>query len=96
MYSSIYRYDELGASAEAVMSSIRELAVVLSRLPGFITYLALDCGSGACSTIAIFDDQESLAIADGLAVRWVADRLGRRSLEPPLFARGEIIAQRGL
>ncbi|HET7035629.1 MAG TPA: hypothetical protein VFI42_08115 [Thermomicrobiaceae bacterium] len=96
MYTSIHRYGELSASPEDMTHAIRELAVALSKLPGFITYLALDCGAGACGTIAIFDDHESLALADRLAARWVSDRLGSRSLETPLLASGEIIAQRGL
>jgi hypothetical protein len=77
------------------MQAGRQLAVVLSKAPGFISYLLLDTGDGTLATVSIFETRADLEEAERLIASWVAPN--RTPLTVPSAAMsGEILVQKGM
>lgn len=95
MYTAIRQHDGGGQTPDDLARASRTLANRLSASAGFIAYLLMETPGGYAS-IAIFEDQASLAAAEaalagcasaGPATPWA-------SLAQPLA--GEVLAQKGL
>jgi hypothetical protein len=95
MHATLGRYDRISASQDEVVQAGRQLAAVLSKAPGFISYALLDMGDGALATVSFFETQADQEEADRLLAAWVATHA--TVLAPPADAlRGEILVQKGM
>lgn len=96
LHATICRYAGVTASIEEVMRAGRRLASALSTAPGFASYAVLDAGEGVLVSVTVFDDRSTLAAAEPLIVRWVAEQLAAWLPGPPEVTAGEVIVQRGM
>jgi hypothetical protein len=93
MYASIRRYKK--ASAPQLKRSIKEgFLPTISRLPGFVSYSAVDTGNGEWITITIFDTREGAEESNWLAADWITKNLASFIPQPPEVTVGEVVAQR--
>jgi hypothetical protein len=96
LHATICRYDGVTAPIDEVMRAGRLLASALSTAPGFVSYAVVDAGDGMLVSVNVFDDPTTLAAADKLIVRWVAQHLAALLPRPPNVIAGEVIVQRGM
>jgi hypothetical protein len=96
LHATICLYNGVTTSVDDVMRAGRRLASALSQTPGFVSYAVLDAGNGVLVFVTVFDDPTTLAAADQLIVRWVAEQLTPLLPRPPEVITGEVIVQRGM
>ena len=96
MYATIRRYDHVAGSLDDLMRAGRALAARLSQSPGFVSYAALDAGTGVLASVSFFETQADLEEADRLVAAWVAEHLAAALPHPPQAIGGEVVVQKGL
>lgn len=97
MYVAIRCYGNVSGSSDAAAQDGRELAAILGKTPGFVSFALLESDDGTFVSVSFFETQEALDGADHLIDRWASSGEGRRKLIPTArFTRGEVIAQRGI
>ncbi|MBV9358204.1 MAG: hypothetical protein JO023_22045 [Chloroflexi bacterium] len=95
MHATLGRYDRVSASPDEVVQVGRQLATVLSKAPGFISYALLNMGDGVLATVSIFETQAELEEADRLTAAWVAAH-STPLARPSEAVSGEILVQKGM
>jgi hypothetical protein len=97
MYVAIRRYGNVAETSDAAAQDGRELSVILSKAPGFISFALMESDDGAFVSVSFFETEEALDGADQLIDRWAVLGEGRRKLVPTArLTRGEVVAQRGV
>ncbi len=96
MHATFRRYEGIAQSTEELLRAGRQLASVLGRLPGFVSYVVLEAGDGVLASVSICETQADLHAADGLLAVWEAEHLEAPVLRPPTITSGEVIVQNGL
>jgi heme-degrading monooxygenase HmoA len=95
IHAALGRYEPSGASQDEIIQAGRQLAVALSRAPGFISYALLEVGDGVLATVSVFETRAELEAAERLVAAWMAAH--PTPLRPPTEAvRGEILVQKGM
>lgn len=64
---------------------------VISKLPGFMSYMVLDAGSGVVASISIFKDEEAAKQSNDAAAKWVNENFLDMISESPEIISGEIV-----
>jgi hypothetical protein len=64
---------------------------LISDMPGFVAYIALNAGQGEFGTVSVFEDQASAEESNRVAEEWVNENL-RELLPNPDYAAGEVVA----
>jgi hypothetical protein len=96
MYATIRRFPRIAGSPEDVTRAGRELAAVLCKVPGFVSYAVLEADDGGCTAVSVFESRADLDAADRLATQWIAEHAAGLWPDAPQIASGEIVAQRGI
>ena len=96
MHASIGQYAAPGAATNDLIEGARQLAIALSRAPGFVSYALLDMGDGELKSISIFESRLELDAGDHLIGAWMAEHLPARADVPAPLETGEIVFQRGM
>jgi len=92
MYAAIRRYHTDPDSVEEVARRVNEEFVdIISDMPGFVVYIALNAGQGEYGTVSVFEDQQSAEESNRVAEEWVSENLSGL-LPAPEFAAGEVVA----
>jgi hypothetical protein len=95
MYASVRRYRLESGSVDDLMHRVDTgFAELISRVPGFCAYEAIDCGDGTLCTVTIFHDAESADASVQRAAAWIAENLGDLELERTDVFGGEIMVSR--
>jgi hypothetical protein len=95
MYASVRRYRLDSGSVDDLMHRVDTgFAEMISRVPGFGAYEAIDCGDGTLCTVTIFHDAESADASVQRAAEWIAENLGDLDLERTDVFGGEIMVSR--
>jgi heme-degrading monooxygenase HmoA len=93
MFAAIRRYHTDPGSVEEVARQVNEGFVpLISGMPGFVAYFALNAGQGEFGTVSVFEDQQSAEESNRVAEDWVNENLGELLPTPPDFAAGEVVA----
>jgi hypothetical protein len=93
MYAAIRRYHMDPDSVEEVARRVNEEFVdILSDMPGFVAYFALNAGQGEIGSVSVFEDQQSAEESNSRAEVWVRQNLSDLLPTPPEFAAGEVVA----
>ncbi len=93
MYAAIRRYHADPASVDEVARRVNEEFVdIISDMPGFVAYFALDAGQGEYGTVSIFEDQASAEESNRVAEEWANENLRELLPTPPEYAAGEVVA----
>jgi len=83
MYATIRRYALAGDALDQLSGAGRALAIRLSRVPGFVSFAALDGGAGVLAAVSFFETAADLAAADRLVAAWEAEHRGALLPRPP-------------
>jgi hypothetical protein len=92
VYAAIRRYHTDPASLDEVVRRVNEEFVpMISDMPGFVAYVALNAGQGEYGTVSVFEDQASAEESNRAAEEWVSENLSEL-LPSPDYAAGEVVA----
>ena len=92
MFAAIRRYHTHPNSLDEVVHQVNESFVpLISDMPGFVVYIAINAGQGEYGTVSVFEDQDSAEESNRVAEEWVQQNLGEL-LPSPDFAAGEVVA----
>ena len=92
MFAAIRRYHTDPEAIEEVVRKVNEGFVpLISGMPGFVVYIALNAGQGEYGTVSVFEDQASAEESNRVAEQWASENLSGL-LPPPEFAAGEVLA----
>jgi hypothetical protein len=91
MFAAIRRYHTDPDSLDEVVRQVNEGFVpLISDMPGFVSYIAINAGQGEFGTVSVFEDQDSAEESNKVAEEWVAENLGEL-LPSPDYAAGEVV-----
>jgi len=97
LFATIVRFDlpEMTSTEECAQLG-RELATLLSTIPGFLAYIALKASTAQIAAVAIVEDRQSLDVTQQRCEQWASGRFDGSAAHIQPLGAGEIIAQRGL
>ena len=92
MYGSIRRYRVTNAEefTEKVNASFIN---VLRKVPGFISYTAIDEGSGSWASMSLFVTKEGVTQSDRLAAEWISQNAAHLVAGPPEITEGVVVVR---
>ena len=91
MYAVIRRYEGVQSVDEVVRRVGEGLAPLISQVPGYVAYWAIDAGGGIVASVSIFQDQSGVEEATRRAAGWVQENLASLMPNPPQVTMGEIV-----
>jgi hypothetical protein len=95
MYASVRRYRlESGSLGELMHRVDRDFADAMAREPGFLAYLAIDCGEGTICTLTMFQDEDKAQDSNERSAEWVAANLADYDLARTDVIGGEVMVSR--
>ena len=96
MYATICRYEGVTGSTDELMGIGRQLASLLSKAPGFVSYVMVEAGAGMLATISVFDDEAGAQEAGQLTAGWLAEHPAVLLPQATESTIGEVVVQKGL
>jgi hypothetical protein len=92
MYVAVRRY-EGATDPQRVAQLVDEVFVpIISELPGFVAYYAVDAGDGVVLSTSVFEHKDAEEQSTFLAGEFVAEHLATLLPNPPQITAGEVIA----
>lgn len=93
MHITIRRYRIHAGLTQELLEHIRTGFVpLISRMPNFVAYYAVDEGDGDISGISIFGDEASAKASNAVAADWVLKNVASLISAPPQIIAGEVVA----
>ena len=92
MYAVVRRYDGVTDPAEAARRAQQGFVPLLSEVPGFVAYYAIDAGGGVIVSISVFQDQPGSEESTERAADYVRENLASLIPNPPQVMAGEVVA----
>ena len=92
MYAVVRRYDGVTDPAESARRAQQGFVPLLSEVPGFVAYYAIDAGGGVIVSISVFQDQPGSEESTERAADYVRENLASLIPNPPQVMAGEIVA----
>ena len=89
MYVVVRRYAGASKLVEAMVGRQGEVKDLISSVPGFRAYYAVNTGGGGVATVTVCDDQAGTAESSRRAGEWVRANLAGASISPPEITEGE-------
>src|SRR5262245_61379181 len=96
--NDVYQHPQILNSQDAktrgeLIRQINELFTPqISKASGFVSYCALDTGSGTLATVSVFESKSGVEQSNSLASDFVKNSLPALTLGPPEITAGEVIA----
>ena len=92
MYGVIRRYRLAeGATVADVMQRVqRDFVPIVSQVPGFVAYHAIDLGDGAVASIGVFDSQDAADASTSQAAEWAGRELATLVSGAPEVEHGPV------
>ena len=92
MYAVIRRYRLAeGASVEEVMGRVhRGFVPIISRVPGFVAYHAIDLGNGAVVSVGVVDGRDDAEGSTRRAADYIRQEVASLLAGPPEGEHGEV------
>ena len=92
MYVAVRRY-EGATDPQRVGQVVDEVFVpLISELPGFVAYYAVDAGDGVVVSTSVFEHKDAEEQSTFLAGEFVAEHLATLLPNPPQITAGEVLA----
>lgn len=91
MYAVIRRYEGAGKIDEVVRLVEEGFLPIMRKVPGFLSYYAVDARYGVAVTISIFKDQAGAVEAEKLAQNWVIENLASTFPNFPEVTSGQVV-----
>jgi hypothetical protein len=99
MYVSIRKYKLNSQDAKTRGELVRQINEVflpqISKASGFLSYYAVDTGTGTLATVSVFESQAGAEESNRRAADFVKSNLPALTLGPPEITAGEVIASQG-
>jgi hypothetical protein len=93
MHITIRRYRIHAGLTQDLLERIRtNFLPVISKLPKFVAYYAVDEGDGDISAISIFQDEAGAQASNAIAADWVLRNVASMISVPPQIIAGEVVA----
>src|SRR5512133_1779801 len=92
MYGSIRRY-KVSKPAEFTERVNDSFINVLRKVPGFISYTAIDEGSGSWASVSLFVSKDGGTRSDVLAAEWVREHAADRVTGAPEITEGVVVVR---
>jgi len=96
MYISIRKYKFNSQDAKARGELTRQINDIfvpqISKASGFVSYYALDTGSGTLATVSVFESKSGAEESNRQAADFVKNNVPALTLGPPEVTAGETIA----
>ena len=89
MYVVVRRYTGAEKLVEAMVPRQSEIRDIISGVPGFKAYYAVNIGSGGVVTVTVCDDQAGTAESSRRAGEWVRANVTGVTIGPPEISEGE-------
>jgi hypothetical protein len=91
MYVAVRRY-EGATDPQRVAQLVDEIFVpIISELPGFVAYYAVDAGDGVVLSTSVFEHKDAEEQSTFLAGEFVAEHLATVLPNPPQITAGEVL-----
>ena len=83
------RYTGASKLVEAMVGRQAEIKELISSVPGFRAYYAVDTGNGGVATVTACDDQAGTTESSRRAAEWVRANAPGSTSGPPEISEGE-------
>jgi hypothetical protein len=89
MYVVVRRYTGASKLIDAMVERQGEVKDLISSVPGFRAYYAVNTGGGGVATITACDDQAGTTESSRRAAEWVRANVSGVTISPPEISEGE-------
>ena len=89
MYGTIRRYKVSNSKAFSEKVNA-EFINIVRKVPGFVSYHAIDEGNGNWASVGLFTTEEGVKRSDKLAAEWVAKSCADLVSAPPEITEGPV------
>lgn len=96
MHARISRYEAVDWSLEELRRAGRQVSAVLATSPGFVSYVVLDVGDRALTSVYVFETGAQLDEGERLLQAWGSAHPEWPLGSPASTTTGEVIVQRGM
>lgn len=94
-FASLRRNGMASCSVAELTRSVDDIfADEIAALDGFVAYHVLDCGGGEVLSLSLLRDEATARETDGMALRFVTERLSRFGLQRTEAVAGRVLASR--
>lgn len=91
MYASIRKYKIRTEPVATLAVRVEDGFVpIISRLPGFVSYMVIDAGDGVVASVSVFESEEAAEQSNAAAAQWVKESLSDVISEAAEITAGEI------
>lgn len=89
MYVVVRRYTGASKLVDVMVERQAEVKDLISSVPGFRAYYAVNTGNGGVATITACDDQAGTSESSRRAAEWVRNNVSGVTISPPEISEGE-------
>ena len=91
MYVAVRRYESVSDPKEVARQVEEHFLPILSQIPGFVAYYAVDAGEGVMVTTSVFEHQAAEEESSWRAGQFVAQHIAALSPNPPQVTAGDVV-----
>jgi hypothetical protein len=95
MYVAVRRYEGVSDPQKVAKVAEEGFVPIISELPGFVAYYAVDAGDGVVLSTSVFEHKDAEEQSTFLAGEFVAEHLAPLLPNPPQVTAGEVVAYKG-
>jgi hypothetical protein len=92
MYVAVRRYEGATDPQKVAQLVEEDYVPIISELPGFVAYYAVDAGDGVVVSTSVFEHKDAEEQSTFLAGEFVAEHLATLLPNPPQITAGEVLA----
>jgi hypothetical protein len=92
MYGTIRRY-KIARPREFTEKVNSSFINVVRKVPGFISYIAIDEGDGWWASVSLFEGREGIVESDRVAAEWVAQQAPGMVTSGPEITEGVVVVK---
>ncbi|HET9595612.1 MAG TPA: hypothetical protein VFP65_08525 [Anaeromyxobacteraceae bacterium] len=92
MYGTVRRY-KIARPKEFAEKVNASFINVVRKVPGFISYIAIDEGDGWWASVSLFEGREGIVESDRVAAEWVAEHAAGLVTSGPEITEGLVVVK---
>ena len=89
MYVVVRRYAGASKLIDAMVERQSDVKELISSVPGFRAYYAVNTGNGGVATVTTCDDEAGTTESSRRAAEWVRNNVSGVTIGPPEISEGE-------
>jgi hypothetical protein len=92
MYAAVRKYKIAPGAVNTLMQRVQKGFVpIISQVPGFVAYYALDSGNDTVTSISVFDDQAGAEASTRAAADWIRQNMAELVQGAPEITAGDVL-----